>query len=41
MGQRIKNLKISMKLYVLVGIALIGMLALGAVSIALMGSLNA
>ncbi|MCI8517024.1 MAG: methyl-accepting chemotaxis protein [Hungatella sp.] len=40
MGQKIKNLKISYKLYLLTGIALIGMLALGFVSFALMGTLN-
>ena len=40
MGDKIKNLKIRAKLYVLVGIALVGMLALGFVSIMLMGTLN-
>ena len=40
MGEKIKNLKIRAKLYVLVGVALIGMLALGGVSFMLMGSLN-
>ncbi len=40
MGDKIKNLKIRVKLYVLVGIALAGMLALGIVSFLLMGNLN-
>ncbi len=40
MGDKIKNLKIKAKLYVLVGVALIGMLALGVVSFALMGTLS-
>ena len=40
MGERIKNLKISAKLHVLVGVALAGMCAIGLISILLMGSLN-
>ena len=40
MGQWIKNLKISAKLYVLVGVALVGMCAIGLISIFLMGNLN-
>ncbi len=40
MGQRIKNLKIGAKLYILVGVALVGMCAIGLISILLMGSLN-
>ncbi len=40
MGQKIKNLRIRAKLYVLVGIALAGMLALGFVSFLLMGNLS-
>lgn len=40
MGRRIKNLKIGRKLYILTGIALTGLLALGLLSIVLMGSLN-
>ena len=40
MIKRIQNLKISMKLYILVGVALIGMLIIGALSFNLMGKLN-
>ncbi|MCI8948997.1 MAG: HAMP domain-containing protein [Lachnospiraceae bacterium] len=40
MKERIKNLNIGKKLYVLVGIALIGMFAIGLLSIKLMGTLN-
>lgn len=40
MTQRIKNLKIGAKLYLLVGVALVGMFAIGMISIMLMGSLN-
>ena len=40
MKERIKNLSIGKKLYVLVGVALIGMFAIGLLSIKLMGNLN-
>ncbi|MEY8411265.1 methyl-accepting chemotaxis protein [Lachnospiraceae bacterium 62-26] len=40
MIKRIKNLKISFKLYILVGVALIGMLIIGGISFYLMGRLN-
>ena len=40
MRQKIRNFKIRAKLYLLVGIALAGMLALGAVSFVLMNNLN-
>ncbi len=40
MIKRIKNLKISLKLYILVGVALIGMLLIGGMSFILMGRLN-
>lgn len=40
MIKRIKNLKISIKLYILVGVALIGMLIIGGISFFLMGRLN-
>ncbi len=40
MIKRIRNLKISFKLYILVGIALIGMLIIGGMSFNLMGRLN-
>lgn len=40
MAEKIKNLKIGVKLYILVGIALAGMLLIGAISISLMGNLN-
>lgn len=40
MANGIKNLKIGKKLYLLVGIALAGMLLIGFLSIALMGSIN-
>ena len=40
MAARIKNLKISLKLYILVGVALIGMLIIGGISFFLMGRLN-
>ena len=40
MIKRIKNLKISFKLYILVGVALIGMLIIGGISFFLMGRLN-
>ncbi len=40
MIKRIRNLKISFKLYILVGVALIGMLIIGGMSFNLMGKLN-
>lgn len=40
MAARIKNLKISLKLYILIGIALSGMLIIGGISFFLMGKLN-
>ena len=40
MAAHIKNLKISLKLYILVGVALIGMLIIGGISFFLMGRLN-
>ena len=40
MIKRIQNLKISFKLYILVGVALIGMLIIGGMSFNLMGRLN-
>lgn len=40
MVKKIHNLKIGLKLYILVGIALIGMLLIGGMSFMLMGSLN-
>lgn len=40
MIKRIQNLKISFKLYILVGVALIGMLIIGGMSFNLMGKLN-
>lgn len=40
MIKRIRNLKISFKLYILVGVALIGMLIIGGMSFNLMGRLN-
>ncbi len=40
MGNTIKNLKINLKLYLLAGIAIIGMFLVGFISIALMGTLN-
>lgn len=40
MKNKIKNLKISFKLYILVGVALIGMLIIGGISFFLMGRLN-
>lgn len=40
MEKQIQNLKISLKLYILVGVALIGMLLIGGMSFILMGSLN-
>ena len=40
MKKVIQNLKISQKLYVLVGVALIGMLMIGGMSFNLMGRLN-
>ena len=40
MIKRIQNLKISFKLYILVGVALIGMLIIGGLSFNLMGKLN-
>ncbi|MEZ3485747.1 MAG: methyl-accepting chemotaxis protein [Lachnospiraceae bacterium] len=40
MIKRIKNLKISFKLYILVGVALIGMLIIGGISFFLMGRMN-
>ena len=40
MKKVIQNLKISQKLYVLVGVALIGMLIIGGMSFSLMGKLN-
>ena len=40
MKKVIQNLKISQKLYVLVGVALIGMLLIGGMSFNLMGRLN-
>ena len=40
MGSTIKNLKINLKLYLLAGIAILGMFLVGFISIALMGTLN-
>ncbi|MCI8833845.1 MAG: methyl-accepting chemotaxis protein [Ruminococcus sp.] len=40
MIKQIRNLKISLKLYILVGVALIGMLVIGGISFILMGRLN-
>ena len=40
MAARIKNLKISLKLYILIGVALSGMLIIGGISFYLMGVLN-
>ena len=40
MKKVIQNLKISQKLYVLVGVALVGMLMIGGMSFNLMGRLN-
>ena len=40
MASRIKNLKISLKLYILIGVALSGMLIIGGISFYLMGVLN-
>lgn len=40
MGSTIKNLKISLKLYLLAGLAILGMFLVGFISIALMGTLN-
>ncbi len=40
MAARIKNLKISLKLYILIVIALSGMLIIGGISFFLMGKLN-
>ena len=40
MSETIKNLKIGIKLYIMVGIALAGMIVLCAISIMLMGNIN-
>lgn len=40
MVKQIQNLKISLKLYILVGVALVGMLLIGGMSFVLMGRLN-
>ena len=40
MVNMIRNLKVSIKLYLLAGIAVVGMLMIGCMSMALMGTLN-